>query len=93
MYLNAEGNTCRLCCWAQVLNITGTSGSLLANGKTYYVTVIATNRGGPRLVSNVSSGPVRLDFLAAVPGNVYNTWVMRGCRAAGLCCLLRHGSE
>jgi hypothetical protein len=59
--------------WTQALNVTSSKGAALPNGKVYYVTVVATNRAGPRLTANASSGAVLLDFTPPVQGIVFNT--------------------
>jgi hypothetical protein len=45
----------------------------LAEGVPYYVTVVATNRAGPRLSSNVSSAPFVVDTSPPAGAAVYNT--------------------
>ena len=45
----------------------------LLEGTSYYVTVVATNRAGPRLSSNASSGEIIVDTSPPVVAAVYNT--------------------
>lgn len=57
-------------------------GSLtLLEGAAYYITVIATNRAGPRLSANASSAAVAVDTSPPLPAAVYNT-----CAAAPPTC-------
>lgn len=45
----------------------------LMEGLGYYITVIATNRAGPRLSFNVSSPNFIVDTSPPLPAAVYNT--------------------
>jgi hypothetical protein len=45
----------------------------LMDGLSYYVTVVATNRAGPRLSFNVSSQNFIVDTSPPLPAAVYNT--------------------
>lgn len=45
----------------------------LVEGWRYYVTVAATNRAGPRLSSNASSGEIIVDASPPLPAAIYNT--------------------
>ena len=60
----------------------------LLEGVPYYVTVVATNRAGPRLSANASSAELAIDTSPPVPAAVYNTcgffvWRGRGVRVGG----------
>lgn len=45
----------------------------LLEGAAYYITVVATNRAGPRLSSNSSSAEVAVDTSPPIAAAVYNT--------------------
>lgn len=45
----------------------------LVEGRRYFITVAATNRAGPRLSSNASSGEVIVDASPPLAAAVYNT--------------------
>jgi len=49
------------------------SSLALVEGTAYYVTVVATNRAGPRLAANASSAGIVVDTSPPLAAAVYNT--------------------